>query len=78
MNTVHKEGRREPAGPARTTGVSVDLNAVPVWDDPNHYCRSCKRTYPTKSYYRKHIKNYHSRVLQESMQQSTSSTPSTL
>lgn len=75
MNTTHKDGKRKPANGGRSF-INVDHNIVPVWDDPNHYCRSCKKTYSGKSNYQQHVKRLHSGVLQEAMQLSTSS-PST-
>lgn len=32
---------------------------VPDIDDPNHYCKSCHRTFDCRSFYRSHLKRKH-------------------
>lgn len=63
IGRTHKDGNREPGGCRNRVNYSV----VPVWNDPNKYCRSCQRTYSSTSVYRRHIKDLHGDVLQESM-----------
>lgn len=71
MLTIHKDGKREAVSRSRDKG-RVNPNIIPIWDDPNSYCRSCNQTFSTKWSYRKHIKTQHSKVLQESVRLSSS------
>lgn len=73
MNTIHRDGNRKPAALRRFNTAMTDTSIIPIWNDPNHYCQSCRRMYANKKSYQVHIKNFHSKALQESMQLSTSS-----
>lgn len=72
IQTYHKKGGRGSVEKGGTTTQPDTNNVVPIWD-PNHYCRSCKRAYSIKPNYQRHIKTFHSNVLQESKQLSTNS-----
>jgi hypothetical protein len=37
----------------------IDLTTKPESDDPNKYCKSCRRTYRNKYIYRRHLHKYH-------------------
>jgi ribosomal protein L31 len=43
----------------RQTQKKINPNISPDIDDPNFYCRTCKATYKTRSYYRNHLKYTH-------------------
>lgn len=47
-NTVHKYGNREPVALGRLSTAKIDTGIIPIWNDPNNYCRSCKRAYSGK------------------------------
>lgn len=73
MLRTHKNGKRDPVPPRRAYKAYVDISAIPTWDDPNNYCRSCKRKYSDKRHYHKHIKRIHTAVVQEAKQLSAAS-----
>lgn len=77
MRIIHKESKREPAafiGRLKKL-TNMDPNIVPIWNDPNYYCPSCKRAFSTKSTYHSHIKNLHDDILEKSKQISTTANP---
>jgi hypothetical protein len=37
----------------------VNLSVIPDLDDPNNYCKSCKKSSSTKTNYRTYLKNLH-------------------
>lgn len=73
MNMVHRDGKREPVrkGALRR---KIDTSIAPIWDDPSNHCRSCKKTYSTKSTYRVHFRKFHSGILQGAKQLPASNT----
>lgn len=73
MNMIHKNGKREPVFKIGRPKLIIDDSVIPIWYDPNNYCRSCRKTYSDKSKYRTHIKKIHQDVLQEAMKLSASS-----
>lgn len=48
--------------------LKVDLTKSPDIDDPNHYCRVCKKTYGSRKDYRRHVKHVHKMELQPDRQ----------
>lgn len=68
----HKDGKKEPAALPRGTKANIDTSVIPIWNDPNYYCRSCRRIYSIKQKYHTHITNVHTEILQEAIQLSTS------
>lgn len=71
MNTWHKDGNRQPVV-KRGERSKIDHNVMPIWDDPNKYCRSCKRGYSDKTNYRIHVRSIHRDNIAEIIQQSSS------
>lgn len=76
MARTYKDGNRVPAA---FTGnffkAMIDPDVVPIWDDPNYFCRSCKRSYSSKQSHRAHVKRVHNAVVEKSKQLSMSSNP---
>lgn len=72
---AHKDGRMRSAANTRRA-KDFDANIIPIWSNPNYYCRSCKRSYCAKYEYHYHIKTIHMHDLQESMQLASSSSSS--
>lgn len=67
MAKYHKDGKREPIVDGMIK-QRMDPNIIPIWKDPNNYCRSCKQAYAHQEAYQRHIKKFHSDVLQQEIQ----------
>lgn len=77
IDLFHKDGNRELVTKwGRNRKSKVDSNIIPIWDDPNWYCRSCRQAYSSRRYYHKHISILHGDVLQEALQLSRPSSTS--
>lgn len=72
MDTIHKDGKREPRwNLQKEEKQALVIVWFHLWDDPNNYCRSCRRAYGNKYSYQRHLKAIHRNVLQESMKLAT-------
>lgn len=60
MNTIQKDGKREPVGASKG-----DASIIPIWMIQVFIVDPAEKTYSTKSNYQIHIKKFHSDVLQQ-------------
>lgn len=59
---VHNK-RHTKAGKLNTSShhrsLKINPNVIPEWDDPDGYCKSCKKKHKTINIYKTHLKRYH-------------------